>query len=85
MSRVGPIRSGGGPTPCASRVSSLHRLIEDGAALPEPSGILEGQGSTSRSLKMLDGDDPTAKTLALQGLVRSWIELRAKARGVDAS
>jgi hypothetical protein len=59
-------------------------MFHTGAALPDPSGILEGEGATSRSLKILDGDDLTAKTPALQGLVRSWIELR-DGKGVDAS
>jgi hypothetical protein len=50
--------------------------LHSGAALPEPGGILDGEGATSRSLTSLDHDDLTARTPALQGLVRSWIELR---------
>jgi hypothetical protein len=51
-------------------------MFHSGAALPDPSGILEGEGATSRSLKILDHDDLAAKAPALQGLVRSWIESR---------
>ena len=68
--------------PRATKHVSL--MFHHGAALPDPSGILEGQGSTSRSLKILESDDLTAKTPALQGHVRSWIELR-EGEGVDAS
>jgi hypothetical protein len=60
--------------PRATKHVSL--MFHTGAALPDPRGILEGEGATSRSLKILDHDDLAAKTPGLQGLVRSWIGLR---------
>jgi hypothetical protein len=52
-------------------------MFHTGAALPDPHGILEGDGETSRSLKIIDHDDLVAKTSALQGLVRSWVVQRS--------
>ena len=51
-------------------------MFHTGASLPDPSGILDGDGATSRSLKVLDHDDLTEKTPAIHGLVRAWIEQR---------
>lgn len=53
-----------------ARVSDVpHR----GASLPDPSGLLEGDGATSRVAKFTDRDDLEAKTEALHDLVRAWI------------
>jgi hypothetical protein len=49
-------------------------MFHTGATLPDPIGILEGEGETSRSLKIADHEDLAAKTPALQSLVRSWVE-----------
>ena len=49
-------------------------MFHTGASLPDPQQILEGDGATSRSLKIVDDADLADKTVALQGLVRSWIE-----------
>jgi hypothetical protein len=51
-------------------------MFHTGAELPDPGHILEGEGTTSRSLKVVDSDDLADKAPALQGLVRSWIDLR---------
>jgi len=70
------------------RVPGQHRLVlsenethvslmfHTGASLPDPSGVLEGDGDTSRVLRILNHDDLTAKTDAIRGLVTSWIQLR---------
>ena len=47
-----------------------------GASLPDPTGLLEGTGETSRVAKFTDADDLAAKADALRGLVRAWIEMR---------
>jgi hypothetical protein len=52
-------------------------MFHQGASLPDPEGILEGEGETSRVAKFADADDLVAKTDALQGLVRAWIEARS--------
>ncbi len=49
-------------------------MFHTGASLPDPQQILEGEGATGRSLKVVDQEDLAAKKAALQGLVRSWIE-----------
>ena len=49
-------------------------MFHTGASLPDPEGILEGEGATSRSLKVMDSEDLAAKSGAIQGLVRAWIE-----------
>lgn len=48
-------------------------MFHTGAALPDPEGILEGEGATSRVAKFADAADLAAKASALQGLVRAWI------------
>ena len=58
--------------PKAKKHASL--MFHTGASLPDPSGILEGDGATSRSLKVLDEDDLAAKRPALQALIRAWVE-----------
>ena len=50
-------------------------MFHSGAALPDPTGLLEGEGDTSRVARFLDGTDLAAKTDALRGLVVAWIEL----------
>jgi len=56
--------------------SSKHvtLMFHTGASLPDPEGILEGDGPTSRSVKIHDRDDLAAKSAPLQGLVREWID-----------
>lgn len=52
-------------------------MFHRGAELPDPSGLLEGEGDTSRVAKFSDADDLAAKAEALRGLVRAWVEARA--------
>jgi hypothetical protein len=61
--------------PKAKKHASL--MFHTGATLPDPHHILEGDGATSRSLKILDHEDLAAKTPALQDLVRAWIAQRS--------
>jgi hypothetical protein len=49
-------------------------MFHTGASLPDPSGLLEGEGDTSRVAKFADADDLAAKSDALRGLVRAWID-----------
>jgi hypothetical protein len=48
-------------------------MFHTGASLPDPSGLLEGEGDTSRVARFLDADDLAAKADALRDLVRAWI------------
>jgi len=48
-------------------------MFHTGASLPDPTGLLEGEGATSRVAKFADRADLDAKTDALQDLVRAWI------------
>lgn len=48
-------------------------MFHQGASLPDPAGLLEGSGDTSRVAKFLDADDLTAKADALQDLIRAWV------------
>ena len=57
--------------PKATKHVSL--MFHTGASLPDPSGLLEGEGATSRVAKFADAADLEAKTEGLQGLVRAWI------------
>jgi hypothetical protein len=57
--------------PKATKHASL--MFHTGASLPDPTGLLEGEGATSRVAKFADRADLDAKTAALQDLVRAWI------------
>ncbi len=51
-------------------------MFHAGATLPDPTGLLEGDGDTSRVARFLDHADLATKTDALRGLVLAWIELK---------
>ena len=51
-------------------------MFHQGASLPDPDGLLEGEGDTSRVAKFTSAADLDAKTEALRGLVAAWIELK---------
>lgn len=51
-------------------------MFHAGASLPDPDGLLEGEGDVSRVAKFLDQADLDRKRTALQELIRAWI--RAK-------
>lgn len=52
-------------------------MFHTGAALPDPTGLLEGEGDTSRVARFLDESDLAAKEAALRGLVAAWIDLKS--------
>jgi hypothetical protein len=52
-------------------------MFHSGATLPDPAGILEGDGEVARSVKIRDREDLAAKAPALRGLVTAWIESKA--------
>jgi hypothetical protein len=60
--------------PRSSKHVSL--MFRSGASLPDPSGLLGGDGDTSRVARFVDEQDLDAKSQALEGLVGSWIEQR---------
>ena len=51
-------------------------MFHTGASLPDPAGLLQGEGDTSRVAKFASYDDLEAKADALRGLVRAWIEAK---------
>jgi hypothetical protein len=52
-------------------------MFHTGASLDDPLGLLEGDGDTARSLKVLSHDDLEAKKAGLRLIVQSWINTRA--------
>ncbi|WP_109211963.1 MULTISPECIES: DUF1801 domain-containing protein [Microbacterium] len=48
-------------------------MFHTGAMLPDPDGILDGEGDVSRVAKFADQADLDHKRAALQQLVRAWI------------
>jgi hypothetical protein len=48
-------------------------MFHTGASLPDPTGLLEGEGETSRVARFADADDLAVKADALRDLVRAWI------------
>jgi hypothetical protein len=61
--------------PRAKKVVTL--MFHTGASLPDPDGLLEGDGETARTARFADAADLDAKREALQRLVRAWIESRS--------
>lgn len=56
--------------------SHVALMFHTGASLPDPEGLLEGEGETSRVARFTDVDDLAAKADALRGLVRAWVASR---------
>ncbi|MEP6648538.1 MAG: DUF1801 domain-containing protein [Lapillicoccus sp.] len=52
-------------------------MFHQGASLPDPTGLLEGAGDTSRVAKFANAEDLTAKAGALADLVRTWVAARS--------
>lgn len=61
--------------PKAKKGASL--MFHAGASIPDPAGLLEGEGSVSRVARFSDAADLAAKRSALEGIIRSWIELKS--------
>jgi hypothetical protein len=51
-------------------------MFHTGATLPDPEGLLEGEGAVARMAKFIDAEDLERKKPALQELIRAWIETR---------
>lgn len=51
-------------------------LFHEGAGIPDPSGLLEGDGDHARTARFTDLADVEHKKDALTMVVRNWIELR---------
>ena len=51
-------------------------MFHRGAELPDPTGLLEGEGDVSRVAKFADADDLERKRGALQAIVRAWVAER---------
>lgn len=60
--------------PKATKHVSL--MFHRGAELPDPTGLLEGEGDVSRVAKFADAADLARKRDALQEVVRGWIAAR---------
>ena len=56
---------------------AVSLMFHTGASLPDPAGVLEGQGDKSRVLRFVDAADLDAKRAALQELIRSHVRERA--------
>lgn len=51
-------------------------MFHTGALLPDPTGLLEGDGDTSRVARFLNEADLEAKTEPLRRLIQAWIKLK---------
>ena len=51
-------------------------MFHRGAELPDPTGLLEGEGDVSRVAKFADAGDLERKRGALQAIVRAWVAER---------
>ena len=57
--------------PKATKHVSL--MFHQGASLPDPTGLLDGSGGTSRVAKFTNAEDLAAKADARRDLIRAWI------------
>ena len=48
-------------------------MFHTGASIPDPDGLLEGDGDVSRVARFTDDADFEAKRDALQNVVRAWV------------
>ena len=53
--------------------SHVVLMFHTGAVLPDPGGLLEGDGPVSRVARFSDHEDLALKTPRLQDLIRAWI------------
>jgi len=51
-------------------------MFHTGAALPDPTGLLEGEGEASRVARFRDETDLATKEASLRGLDDAWIDLK---------
>ncbi len=61
--------------PKSSKHVSL--MFHAGASLPDPDGLLDGEGDTSRVARFDSAEDLSAKTPALHALIAAWIESKS--------
>jgi hypothetical protein len=54
--------------------SHASLMFHTGASLPDPSGLLAGEGDTSRVARFESIEDLEAKTPALRALIAAWID-----------
>ena len=58
----------------AKKLVSL--MFHTGASIPDPHGLLEGKGSTSRVARFADAKDIEKKKKALEAVIRQWIKMK---------
>ncbi len=56
--------------------SHVALMFHTGASLPDPTGLLDGEGGTSRVARFTSADHLAATSEALRGLVHAWIRSR---------
>jgi hypothetical protein len=54
----------------------VQLLFHSGASLPNPHGLLEGDGETVRYANFSDAADIRRKRKALEAVVRAWVKTR---------
>ena len=54
--------------------SHASLMFHTGASLPDPSGLLAGEGDTSRVARFESIEDLETKTPALRALIAAWID-----------
>lgn len=57
---------------------AVSLMFHKGASIPDPSGLLEGDGDVSRVARFTDDGDLDSKKAALQDVIRAWIALQDK-------
>lgn len=58
---------------------NVSLMFHKGASIPDPFGLLEGEGETSRVARFVDDADLDAKQAALIAVIQGWIALQDQA------
>lgn len=61
----------------AKKLVSL--MFHTGASIPDPHGLLEGEGSTSRVARFANAEDIEKKKQALEAVIKEWIKMKEQA------
>lgn len=61
----------------AKKLVSL--MFHTGASIPDPHGLLEGEGSTSRVARFANAKDIEEKKEALEMVIKQWIKMKDQA------
>lgn len=55
---------------------NVSLMFHKGASIPNPDGLLEGEGKVSRVARFYDAQDIEKKKASLETIIKDWIEMQ---------